>query len=892
MPIIIKDRLGREHVFPDGFDPQRAAQIVKSQMEQEPKAPAPAATSASPSNGGLPEEHTTLEGVFGVLNTVPRLLAQTATSGIQVAKGKESLGQAARDVVGELNPYSKTTGETPLEELGMQEGWLRTGLGLALDLASPIGPVGTIAGAVGKGALAGTKLIAKEAGLAKAAEVLKPAASMIESKFVQYPGMSKLVGKTSGTAAEDYLRLHEASLDAAAGDARSKLAKIFANVNDADAPLIADHLNNPVKYPLPQGRADLEQVVSDIKSLTKEQFATELNAGQQQLLKHNADGSLKMQPLAKVPTGPAGPPITEVPVKTEIENYFPWVRKVDRDGKLVYEVKAVGSKNPFNKERTVKTWEQFKELPGAVTDPMQALEKRLAVGQRAVKNQDFFAVMAQEFGTAAKGPLPKGYRELNLNKINLADQSKATMLKGVAFPEQLANILEKNQLIFADPEGTRKILKTINRGFKTVVTTLNPAHHANNLQGNINLMSLGGMKVRDIIKAYAPKSLDELTTLIGHIKPKEGVSPQQVTDSINKFRAQPLGGKITLGEAFDKAKEYNLFGSAEVNIDVAQALGRNKNKVTKGIDKLRLTTSRYIEDPAKWALFKDQILKGKTPEQAAIHVKNFLFDYNELTDFEKGLRDYGAAPFYSWLRKNLPLQAKSVVQRPERFRRLQVAYDAPDRFSGGDLLGQPLWQKEEGYEPIMTNEDGSKTVVRMANPALDLNKLTSPGAFLKSLAGPIPTAVVEGVTGRDLRTGQQILGTKTGYTAASPIGSTMEQLRLAGVPLGTSFGTEATPEGKLIQPELVAFALNQIPTPLLPYAQRIAGSPGETIGTSLKTGWGRRLGDILLRGAGLTPRNLTSEQQIAVIKQLLDEMKKKEIEQLKIKTVGEALRNQ
>jgi hypothetical protein len=407
-------------------------------------------------------------------------------------------------------------------------------------------------------------------------------------------------------------------------------------------------------------------------------------------------------------------------------------------------------------------------------------------------------------------------------------------------------------------------------------------------------MAMGGMKVRDIAKSYIP-SVKEISALAGRVEPQAGQSAQAVDNLVAQLRNKPLTSNITTGEAFEAARKYNLFGSSEAAIELERAVGKAKGKLGQATDTIRYETSRLIEDPAKWALFKDQLLKGKTPEQAAIHVKNFLFDYSELTDFEKGLREFGAAPFYSWMRKNLPLQAQAPFKAPQTFRRIQTVYDAPNRFNPGEEAEvTPLWMREEGYvpNPLMDKgEDGSTPLVRLANPALDLNKLISPRALATNLMGPVPKAITETLAGTDLRTGRKIFGNPDGYTTASPIGAAMETARIMGLPLGTSFGTEASMEkGGFIQGEKMAYAMRQIPLPWLPYVQNIAGSPDETIGTKLDTPFGRRLTDVLLRSLGLTPRDLTPEQQMKVMRQFMEEFKKEKA-QMMIQGMGEAVRS-
>jgi hypothetical protein len=821
-----------------------------------------------------------LETALGVLNTVPRLIEGGATNAMQVAKGKKSFGQGLLDTAKELNPYSTTTGETPLAELGMEPGLARTALGFGLDIAAPVGPVGAAAGL-------GAKLLGK--GVGKAAMKVAPEVSGkvvkgFNDAFVLYPGLDTFVGK-SGLTAQDRLRLNESQIHAAHAAVKNELAKIFAGIQDADRAKIADYMNDPVTFAL-SDQTHLD-AASKAKTLLDNQFAREIEKGVQHRWKLGDSGEVLLDDQLK-------------PISNKIDNYYPWVMPA-RDGRNVLEVNALPTANRFNKARTLEDWAAAKDA-GAEVDPIQAISKRINVGERAATNAGLFEDMAKEFGVELKkgARLPQGYRRLNPDRLQLVDLDKLDALQGVVLPNEIADALEKNHVIFKDPQGFGALLKNINQGFKTVVTSWNPAHHANNLHGNMALMAMGGMTPQGIARAYSPGELRNLTTLLGDpLKP----TPQNVLDTL---RNQKLVPNMTVGDALDAAKKYNLFGSSEASIDLERALGHDKGVIGRITDKARYNSSRYIEDPAKWALFKDQLLKGKSAEQAAIHVKNHLFDYAELTDTEKAIRDYGLMPFYTWMRKNLPLQAQKATEgslgleslnpmAKQTFRRLNLTYDLPNKLNPAqEGIQDPQWMREDGYVPnplAPEGEDGSRQMVRLANPSLDLNKL-SPNALASQL-GPIPKTLIELATGRDLRTGKQVLGTPDGYVAANPLSAVLEQARMKGAPLGPlAAGAQSTIDGKVIQPEAIAFALNHIPQPWVPYLQRVAGDPGETIGTKMNTPIGKKVMSFVLQGLGLTMRDITPEQQLQIFQKLMDNLTDKPIKNEMIKATGAALRNQ
>ena len=70
-----------------------------------------------------------------------------------------------------------------------------------------------------------------------------------------------------------------------------------------------------------------------------------------------------------------------------------------------------------------------------------------------------------------------------------------------------------------------------------------------------------------------------------------------------------------------------------------------------------------IEDFFRGAQFLAETRKGATPEMAAQAVNKVHFDYDALSQFEKNVMRR-AMPFYTFARKNLPLQLETLATRP------------------------------------------------------------------------------------------------------------------------------------------------------------------------------------------------------------------------------------
>jgi len=78
-------------------------------------------------------------------------------------------------------------------------------------------------------------------------------------------------------------------------------------------------------------------------------------------------------------------------------------------------------------------------------------------------------------------------------------------------------------------------------------------------------------------------------------------------------------------------------------------------------------TGMLIENSDRMQLFVKSLQRGMSPEQAARRVKDFLFDYDDISRVEKTIIRRFFNPFWTWTRKNIALQAKLVTRTPGRF---------------------------------------------------------------------------------------------------------------------------------------------------------------------------------------------------------------------------------
>lgn len=498
----------------------------------------------------------------------------------------------------------------------------------------------------------------------------------------------------------------------------------------------------------------------------------------------------------------------------------------------------------------------------APTDVKEILERRLLSSARAKADTDLIKRWADEFGSAAAAPNTQKLAPATLK--GMPDELQ-TLLQDRYLPTPIAKEIERVTVRLNDPEKMEGFFTRATKLFKTVATTLNaPTHQINNFLGNVSNMYASGMDMEKVLPAYGKAAMV--------LKGKGAYSPLS-SIRVSAAEARTLSDVLTAAQKADvaagkaitltseqitkTARKYGVIGefagiAAEMpeakNIGVSGRLftgARNPlNPDLPVYRRMREWSTRNVEDPAKLALFVDELRKGKGLEDATLRVKDVLFDYAEISDAEKQLRN--VIPFYTWTRKNIPLQVATLVQRPTKLAnqgRLLELFNELSRQD--DVENEVNFKKLPSYMrqgdvfaiPGVATEKGAPVVGRARLPLFDLNLLSAdPRERALSMLNPLYRIPLELAMGRRIGDQGPIY---EGYGTASPLS------RLTG--LGS---VAVTPKGP-IQPNLQRYLLDQIPLPggalvrSLPYE-------GEQGGLDF-------LPELGLRSLGMSPSAITQD---------------------------------
>lgn len=268
--------------------------------------------------------------------------------------------------------------------------------------------------------------------------------------------------------------------------------------------------------------------------------------------------------------------------------------------------------------------------------------------------------------------------------------------------------------------------------YKTVNTVPNPGFHINNAIGNaFNSFLYCGAA------ALNPHKINIARTIIKNPDPKQYIN---------------IGGKqISYQDMNQMFKSCGVTGGyfdAEATKEITEHW-----RMLPGIKQgLRIGTE--IEEIQRGTLFIEAMMNGNTPSEAMDIVNQFLFDYADLTPEETKFMKR-LIPFYTFMRKNVPLQLKEMMEQPELYRNLTKGISNIERLSGADYIrdeDRSEWRKD--YIQVPFKIDGKSFGFDPNLPYQQLDRLT-PSKLIGQMT-PAIKAPIELATGHYAYTGMPI----------------------------------------------------------------------------------------------------------------------------------------
>ena len=686
------------------------------------------------------------------------------TGGSAVAAGVDAY-QKGQPILGAIkDAYTPTglgtfksnpSGHDIMDNLGMEDGWTKSAAGLAFDVLADPGNL------MGGSVLKAGKLFGKSGdlstGIAKTIDNIPVAKSLkagVDQVFdPRY--MTKGIMENKGVMAyNDVARLGDSSARAA-GEAAEALAENTFKINGKS---LTPDVRKAIAYAIDEGTTNT--LSPELQQVAKK-FTDQMDYLHQQQI---ALGNLKPN--------------------QKIKNYVQYLTEgTGRD------VEAVVAPNVSSIPQSARTRKQFTTLKdavakgGATDDALEIMARSTAQVEKARTRVEFLANVTKRFEN------PNG-RTLNFNNLNVSDTVK-TMFKDKKIDPRIADDLERAIKVWEDPTVMDDVVKTATKLFKGATTSVIPSHHITNWIGNVHNMYVSGMDMKDIASNMF----------------KSYKATMETSDALKAAAIGDVGGH-SAAKIITAAKKYEIIGTSSQLSDLGQE-GVQKIVNNKAFRMGRKFGQTWAEEPARLALFMDRIKKGDTLEQAAIRVKDVLFDYSELSKWEKQVRDYGAVPFYTWMRKNIPLQVKSALDHPEKVELVDNVVDALWDKNPMDSTVIPQNREDAGYIPTGYKAGGMPVMARLGLPGFDLNKIGS-ADMVKDSLGPIPKLVMEYASGR--RTSGAPVETPNGLARSSGLANVLSPLNYVLPREYQGYITPINVDGRNVQWDTSAWLTGAVPT--------------------------------------------------------------------------------
>jgi hypothetical protein len=157
--------------------------------------------------------------------------------------------------------------------------------------------------------------------------------------------------------------------------------------------------------------------------------------------------------------------------------------------------------------------------------------------------------------------------------------------------------------------------------------------------------------------------------------------------------------------------------------------------------------------------YRDRTIKEHHPmtvddmifDVAGREVQGSLFDYSDISAFEKNVLKR-TMPFYTWTRKNIPIQFMHLIKNPQRAEKLAIAKQQFEHETGElDHTDYGKFWSERVPVFLGSEKDGVVKAFTLLNllPMADLQRVHTPLNLINEMVSPIPKQLFEQIANYD-----------------------------------------------------------------------------------------------------------------------------------------------
>lgn len=407
-------------------------------------------------------------------------------------------------------------------------------------------------------------------------------------------------------------------------------------------------------------------------------------------------------------------------------------------------------------QRVVARVDEAKQL--GVDFEENALVASLLAADEAIQvstGRHFIKEVGEKFGVK-ESQAPEGYVKvsktgLKSENIDLAKWLLAEEGEELMFHPSVAKKIETFTQGMSGDEGIDSFLSaydSLQNYFKAAVTSIFPAFHGRNALSNVFLMfnkiGVEALNPANHVAAANLLTLQQKTASLQRKLVKGTASAEDYAALMTKQVYRDKNGyDWTWGELRSQLID-NVVAFHHTNMGITDQLKFGKNEVAEFAKKMFPDTKtgkikekygkvnplsrdnmlfqggfkvgQTIEDYSRTLTFLAQLKGTGDPMQAARVTKQALFDYSNLTRFEKEFMRR-LVPFYSFTRKNLELQVNTLLTNPGKIaQQIRLTTTMGDAFGGEQLSDEELealpdWAKR-GLNMVRDREGSHVTLLR------------------------------------------------------------------------------------------------------------------------------------------------------------------------------------
>jgi hypothetical protein len=381
-----------------------------------------------------------------------------------------------------------------------------------------------------------------------------------------------------------------------------------------------------------------------------------------------------------------------------------------------------------------------------VTDVRTAAMSRGIASVKAIESKRFIDTVKNDFGMEKtdwdKLPITLTER-FGKTKSDFRTIKGIPELEGKYFDNRVADSIERYHgamTNFGEINAVVSTYKKLINFWKRWTLSIFPEYHTRNLIGNFwnNYITIGLKSILRYIQAGALQMKPQNYRLMSDTG--EELAGHQI---INEMKSRSvLKSGMASKEAPEKAAD--LYKGATLNP------ASERNVLIRG----GRAVGETLEDNSKIAHYLEMRKRGYSPDDAAMSVKAALFDYSQVSPFEREVMRF-IFPFWGWTRNNVPLQLKSLISKPGRFTTIPKAKEEIEQSQDTSdirMKWMPEWMQESF--PIILSKMPAKEQYKVLLltawlPAGDIDKLFRPQEMLLGSLEPISKETMQLIAGKD-----------------------------------------------------------------------------------------------------------------------------------------------